>query len=178
MMSQSQLAHTIQVPQNQIRIAFWPPAGHTRVLQTAGLNGCTAVGIISPTAGILAHIAPILNVQSLLAAGHSTTNDPGRVNLSMLLQVVISTYNQYRTHFSSGRSFILLAMHGGDLALPEHRAITNAVLQRLQLPIVITYYNTIALGVPRPEGVTQVDIVSDGGGGMPVVYVNGQVIQV
>lgn len=173
-MSQSQnQSHTIQVPQNGVRIAYWPPHGTTRVLATSGLNGCTALGIISPQAGILAHIAPIPEGQST-ATGN---DDPGKRNLIRLVQAVIDLYNRNRAYFPEAQSFVVVAMYGGSTALPEHRQTIQAVLQRLGLRYIVKEYNVLAPGTPRSPGETSVAIVSDGTGRMPTIYVNGNVLQ-
>lgn len=170
--SQNQ-SYTIQVPQNAVRIAFWPPHGTTRVLATSGLNGCTALGIISLQAGILAHIAPLPEGQF----ASTGDDDPGKRNLISLVQAVIDLYNQNRAYFPTAQSFVVVAMYGGATALPEHRQTVQAVLQRLGLPCIVKEYNVLNPGTPRSPGETSVAIVSDGLGNMPTIYVNGNVLQ-
>lgn len=168
--SQSQ---TVQVLQNAAQIAYWPPYGTTRVLATSGLNGCTALGIVSPLAGILAHIAPLSDGQSAT----SDDDDPGKRNLINLVQAVIDLYNQNRAYLAVAQSFVVVAIYGGSTALPEHRQTIQAVLQRLGLPCIVKEYNVLETGTPRAPGETSVVIVSDGLRNMPAVFVNGNLLQ-
>ncbi|KAK1087305.1 hypothetical protein LTR33_001125 [Friedmanniomyces endolithicus] len=158
-------SHTIRVPQNAVQIAYWPPHGTTRVLATSGLNGCTALGIISPQAGILAHIAPIPGGQSATTGN----DDPGKRNLIRLVRAVIDLYNRNRTYFPVAQSFVVVAMYGGSTALPEHRQTIQAVLQRLGLSCTVKEYNVLDAGTPRSPGETSVAIVSDEGADAPPV---------
>lgn len=165
-------SHTIQVAQNSIQIAYWPPHGTTRVLATSGLNGCTALGIVSPQAGILAHIALLPDASAL-----NREQDPGKRNLINLVQAAIDLYTRNRAYFQITQSFIVIAMYAGSTALPEHQRTILAVLQRLGIPCIVKEYNALEPGAPRPPGYTSVSIVSDGAGNMPTVYVNDSVLQ-
>ncbi|KIX03846.1 uncharacterized protein Z518_07399 [Rhinocladiella mackenziei CBS 650.93] len=159
---------TVLVPMNEVGIAFWSSTRH--YLATEGLNGCTGVAIISRTAGILAHIAPLPpNTQS-------NNNNSGHENLVRKMQRVITLYNTYRAHFPEGRSCIVAAVYQNAVALPEAVQTITAVLNRLGLPIKITYYNVLESGTARFPGQTSI-VIDANAGGWPKMYVNNQEVR-
>ncbi|KAK1045596.1 hypothetical protein LTR74_018105 [Friedmanniomyces endolithicus] len=158
------LPDTVLVNMNEVKIAFWPPSGPTRVLATEGLNGCTGVGIISRHAGILAHIAPLPPVETW-----SGLTDPGKQNLILKLQAVINLYNTYRHYFPQAESFVVIAYHLGSVANAEADRVVRAVLGRLGLSITTRLYNVLEAGTDRASGRTAIVIVAAVQGVMPVV---------
>lgn len=118
---------TVLVLQNEVKLASWLPRAPTKWLATEELNGCTGVAIISPHAGILAHIAPV----PTLASVSTGRNDPGRENLTAKLQEVIYLYNRFRQFFAANQGHVVAALFGGTQALPEAIRMATGVLYRL-----------------------------------------------
>ncbi|KAL2431444.1 hypothetical protein ABEF95_009027 [Exophiala dermatitidis] len=164
-------ADTVLVPMNQVGIALRSPTRPYGYLATEGLNGCTGVAIISSTAGILAHVAPLppgSTSTTQLASGHQ--------NLVAKIQGMINLYNTHKSHFPQGRSCIVAAVYQNAVALPDAIRTITAVLDRLGLPIKIIYYNVLNAGVARLPGQTSV-VIDATAEGWPKMFVNNQEIQ-
>jgi len=75
---------------NQVNIASRPPETDVRYLATGFLNACTAIAIISPQAGILAHIAPV--------APDSTAQSLEQTANAALANEAQPSHGRYSTH--------------------------------------------------------------------------------
>lgn len=161
-------AQTVLVQQNEVKIAFWKPRGQTKWLATEGLNGCTGVAIISPYAGILAHISPVPS----MASSSTGRNDPGQENLFAKLQLVISLYNTYKPFFTSSEGYIVAAVFRGTHALPQAIQTARAVLGRIGVQPAVHNYDVLAPGTTRASGQTSIVIEAGALGAMPKIFVN------
>ena len=153
----------IYTPMNEVKIAFW--SEHRRLI-TDRLNGCTGVAIISPTAGILAHIPPRPDM---------SLSDPraGTQNLNRILQDMINLYNANRRHFDHGHSFIVAGIHQNIVAVPDALHTAQVVVHRLHLPFAVKYYQVLEASQPRAAGQTSI-VIEGTVGQWPRVYVNNE----
>ncbi|RVX75977.1 hypothetical protein B0A52_00334 [Exophiala mesophila] len=156
--------NAVLVPMNKVRIAVWDS---TPYLGTEGLNGCTGVAIISKTAGILAHIAP------LPPGTYSNTDDAGHENLVAKMEQMISLYNMHEAHFLEARSCIVAAVHESAVALPEAVATIRTILHHLELPVKVIYYKVLESGTFRMPGQTSI-VIDATARGWPKMYRNNQ----
>jgi len=161
----------VAVPPNGVKLAEWKPGGPTMALLTQGLNSCTAVGIISTKAGILAHIAPFADEDIHLLNAPEPV-DIGARNLAAKLDQVVDLYNRYRHLFPETRSFILAALDATTITNPDAVALCRHTLGSLRLPLTIDGYQRLPPSVGRPLGWTWVVIKVERFGEMPRVYVN------
>ena len=152
----------VYVPMNQVDIAFWSEIDY---LYTHSLNSCTGVSIVSPKAGILAHIPP-----------RPSPNQSGDLNLRNMLQRVINLYNQNRQYFSQSRSIIVLGVWNNEPSSADQVRVVRLILGQLGLPIRAVDYNVLGVAAARPTGYTSMVIASNGDGHWPTVYVNEQAI--
>jgi len=100
---------------NGIRLAFWPP---TRHLATKNLNACTAVGIVSPYAGILAHIPPLPDMMSYTP---TACLDHARRFMQAITHLVVDNAASFPRPGS--RSFVVEAYDGGAGGVPTHMQV-------------------------------------------------------
>lgn len=145
---------TVTVAMNQVGAAYW--ANHN-YLVTEGLNGCTGICIVSSWAGILAHIAPY--------------GDP---NIVAKLQEVINYYNTMRAYFAEPRSLIIAALYEGAEGQPNAVRTATSILNRLNIPMKVEYYQVLEAGSARLNG--QTSVVIDRTSGTPKIYVNNREI--
>lgn len=150
---------TLLVPMNEVKSGRW--SSSLQFLATEGLNGCTAVAVMSENAGILAHIAP------------RTIITPGDQNVRLLMQQVINHFNLGRQYglFPPASGIILAAVYEGMVALPEARAVIQAVLDRLGVSIQYEEYHVRKQDQARARGETSF-IIHGGNGAKPQMYIN------
>ncbi|TKA65155.1 hypothetical protein B0A55_10978 [Friedmanniomyces simplex] len=120
---------TIEVQQNDVQIAFWPPESTVRYLVTGALNTCTAIAIISPRAGILAHIAPLPNGTTGIQPG----TDPGPVHVRGLLTTLTTLFMDNQDKFDPSETWVIAGIWNNRPAMEDGIRLTNAVLTRLRL---------------------------------------------
>ncbi|KAH0842988.1 hypothetical protein AYO21_03298 [Fonsecaea monophora] len=161
---------TIYVPMNRVDIAFW---SRTDYLYTDSLNGCTAVIIISPHAGILAHIAPRPSGAEL----NRVNAEDGDRNLREKMQQVIDLYNANRYYFQDARTRVVVAVYRYSIALPTTVNTIDAILNHLRLPIRTNHYDVLEPNSQRPFGHTYIVIASRGSGYWPTLYVNERMVE-
>lgn len=157
-------ADTVLVPMNEVRSGPW--SSSLQFMVTEGLNGCTAITILSNKAVVLAHVAP------------RTPTTDGEQNVRALMQLVIQHYNTRKTEGffpDSTTSIILAAVYDGTVALPEQINITRAVLVRLGLPITSRQYRVREQGENRTAGETSM-IIHGRDSREPHTYVNDQLM--
>lgn len=159
----------IIVPVNQVRIAIWPPLTTIRYLATAALNSCTGVVIVSPEAGILAHIAPLPpgTTQQHLNQNPNVAN----VNARSLLQAVANLYQANRSMFATSQTYVVAGIFGDRPAMPDVIRMINQFFANLRLPVIWKSY-PVVIG-RRPEGYSSIVVHAERPGTMAVVYVNG-----
>lgn len=160
------------VQQNDVQIAFWPPETTVRFLVTAALNACTAVAIISPKAGILAHIAPLPNGTTTIAPG----TNPGPEHVRGLLRRLASLYLNNRSKFDPSETWVIAGIWNNQPAMADGIRLINAALTQLGLTATWRNYSVIPQGQPRREGETSVVIHTYQPGVMPRIYVNNTLL--
>lgn len=159
----------IIVPVNQVKIAFWPPETHIRYLATGFLNSCTALAIISPQAGILAHIAPIApgsTTQSL-----EQTPNAALANARPLIAAVAQLYRAHQSKFNPSQTIVVAGIFNGNPAMADVIRMISAFATQLALPVTWKSYN-VTTAQDRPEGHTSVIIYAAQVGSMPIVYMS------
>lgn len=169
-------ADTTFVAMNEVSIVFWPPRSNTRYLAAEELNSCTAIGILSPTAAILAHIAPRESGTQRQAT--TATSNPGMRNLRDKSTEIRSLHSQNRAHFENEQTFVLAATYQGQPALADSvRWINTALTTMLQIRRVLwKSYPVLEPGTTREAGQTSVVIGCSGVGVLPTVFVNNTCI--
>ncbi|KAL1587584.1 hypothetical protein WHR41_03851 [Cladosporium halotolerans] len=165
-------SETVAVPQNDVRIAFWPPENKVRFLVTGALNACTAIAIISPKAGILAHIAPLPNGTTTIAPG----TDPGPGHIQGLLRRLATLYLSNRVHFNPTETWVVAGIWNNQPAMADGIRLMNAALTQLQLTAIWRNYPVMPRGQSRREGETSVVIHAYQEGMMPRVYINNTLL--
>lgn len=155
----------ILVPMNEVMSCHWGP--DQQFLATEGLNGCTAIAILSKFAGVLAHVAPMTEV----ATGDQNTRE--------LLQRVIQAYNTGRQHnvFPPATSVVLAAVYQGNVALPDAVDLIKRVLNRLEIPIMYKEYRVRERRQLRMSGETSI-VLRGQSGCDPEVYINNQRVDI
>lgn len=159
----------VRVEVNDVRMAVWPPNQTTQFLVTANLNACTAIAIISPTAGILAHIPPLpTNISE------ETLRENPNIGMWNVHRLVASLHNIYTAniaHFRDSRTFVVAGIFRQEPAMADAIRHINTYLQNLSLPVTWRSYPVVETG-NRPEGFTSVVIWAETEGEMPAVFIN------
>lgn len=164
-----QESEKIIVPMNRVAIAFWPSETSVKYLATGGLNGCTGIVIVSPRAGILAHIAPLPpgSTQQTLDRNPNTSVDNARV----LLQAIIDLYQNNRDKFDISQTYVVAGVFNNSPAMPDVIRMIQQLFARLQLPVIWKSYPVLSEGL-RPEGYSSTVVHAKHRGTMPDVYIN------
>ncbi|KAI9694258.1 MAG: hypothetical protein M1820_009061 [Bogoriella megaspora] len=152
---------------NRVGITWWPPHGTSSYLATYALNGCTGVAIVSPQAGILAHVAPL---------DPNNPQGPATENLRQRMQEMVYHFNTNIAYFTTSQSMVLAAVHERAEALPDAIDSITRTLAQLGLPLFIRGYPVIPAGTPRPPGTTAIVIQPRTPAQMPLIYVNDQIV--
>ncbi|RMJ21688.1 hypothetical protein PHISP_07437 [Aspergillus sp. HF37] len=154
---------TISVTMNAVQfIAFQQPK--PTCLVTEGLNGCSAIAIVSQHAAILAHVVPRL----------STVSDnphEGDQNMQARMNEVAALFRHYSNSFGGNRACVVYAVMGGSTALPDQKAIIDRTLQTLGLDYTNCPYIVVPTASRQPGHGT---IVIDARSGSPKVYVDDE----
>lgn len=164
----AQGAVTTQVRQDEVKMVQWPPRTSVRYLVTGALNSCTAIAIISPKAGILAHIAPLPDGTTRIEPG----TNPGRAHVTGHLNNLTTLYTNNRDKFDPSETWVIAGIWNNSPAMADGIRLANITLQRLGLQASWRQYPVIARGQPREEGRTAVVVYAHQQGAMPIVYVN------
>ncbi len=159
---------SLEVHQNDVQIAFWPPETDVRYLVTGALNSCTAVAIISPTAGILAHIAPLPDGTTMIEPG----TNPGPAHVISLLQRLAALFVANRDEFNPRETWVIAGVWNNRPSMDDGIRLTNGVLGQLGLTPSWRSYSVIPPRGQRAEGQTSVVVHAYQEGVMPRVYVN------
>lgn len=161
----------IIVPMNQVRIAFWPPETAVKFLATGGLNSCTGVAIISPQAGILAHIAPLPpgSTQRTLEQNPNASVD----NAVALLRAVAGLCRANQDKFGTNQTYVVAGIFNNSPAMPDVVRIMQPFFVNLRLSVIWKRYPVVSEGA-RPEGYSNIVVHAERPGTMPKVYINGQ----
>lgn len=151
---------------NQVDTALSVRPGRKKYFATENLSASTAVAIFSPTAAILANIAPTNPL--IPTVGWQT-------NLNAKLRELSAAYSLFSTHFPNPQVMVLAAEKpSGELTSPETLLKANWFLQSvLKVPYGNIYLKSFPLGsVQSQRGETSLVIWWHGSGEMPVVIVN------
>jgi hypothetical protein len=173
------LHETVLVEVDTVRIVFWSPATNIRYLATGALNSCTAFAIISPRAGILAHILPLPHgstAESLRADPMS--HQAAARYVHRILQETGRLYNTWRILFNPSETYAV-AGKIGDRAYASSAAVglIRSLTEELGIPLKLEEYDVIFDGRPRETGRTSIVIDAATPGQMPAVYVNNQWVE-
>ena len=143
---------------NQVRFTQFSAV---QAVGTQNLNGCTAVAVVSNFGTILAHIPPL---------PFPTPNpDAGIQNLRARMAEVVTLYQHYQNLFPPGAaSLVVMAIFGGQIALPDHIHETRQILSQYNLTPKFSVYEVTQGGHPGPAAGT---VFIDARQGQPVVYV-------
>lgn len=154
---------TVNVPMNEVRLVAFQSVRQA-CLVTEGLNSCSAAVIASKNAAILAHIAP---------QPPSTLNNPdaGDQNMQSKMDQVAALFTRYKTYFEGNHVWIVYAVIGNRIALPDQKAIIDRALHQLDLNYTNCPY-TVVPGFYRPSG--HGTVVVDARSGTPEVYIDEQ----
>lgn len=157
---------SLEVLMDQVRLAPFGP-GQYNGIYTEGLNACTVVTIVSPSAAILAHISPRPNLTQ-------TGAHVGVDNCTSKMNQVIALYQQNVHLFPPGRTtWVISAMYEGQPALPEHRRIIEQKLQQAGLAYTNAMY--LVLEAHEARGVEKGTVCVDASNaGEPYVFVEGR----
>ncbi|KAJ5654788.1 hypothetical protein N7490_001791 [Penicillium lividum] len=155
------LPGTVNVPMNAVRFMAFQPGQNCLI--TEGLNSCSAVAIVSPRAAILAHIAPRLP--------GSTSPHAGDENMHARMNEVAALFTRFASYFQGNHVWVVYAVVGNYIALPDQKAIIDQTLQTLSLSFTNWPY-TVVPGLYRPPG--HGTVVIDARSGIPEVYIDGQ----
>lgn len=155
------LPGTVNVPVNAVRFMAFQSAGQT-CLVTHGLNSCSAIAIVSQHAAILAHIAP-------QPATNSNNPYAGDQNMQARMNEVATLFTSYSTYFQGNHVWVVYAVMGNWIALPDQKAIIDRTLEGLGLNYTNCPY-TVVPGLYRPPG--HGTVVVDARNGTPEVYID------
>ncbi|GIZ37909.1 hypothetical protein CKM354_000133800 [Cercospora kikuchii] len=150
---------TFFVPMNEVRSGPW--SAGLQFLATEGLNGCTAVAVMSEYGAILAHIAP------------RTSTRTGDQDVRDLMAEVVCHFGMGRAAglFPDATGIVLAAVHENEVALSDTVRVIKAVFERLGVPVRFGTYRVRGQGEMRARGETSIFI--HGRSGMtPQTYVN------
>lgn len=153
------LPGTVNVAMNAVRFMAFQ-AGQMCLI-TEGLNSCSAVAIVSNQAAILAHIAP--------REPGSTSPHAGDDNMRARMGEVAALFSRHASYFQNTRVWVVYAVLGNHMALPDQKAIIDQTLSSLCLTFTNIPY-TIIPGVYRPDG--KGTIVIDARTGIPEVFID------
>lgn len=158
------------VATNDVGGAFWPPETAVKYLATGFLNACTGIVIISPLAGILAHIAPLPPGSTR----ESLARNPNAAvqNAQNLLRNVAQLYNANRAKFSSTQTIVVAGIFDNSPAMGQVIHVINAFFANLGLPIIWQSYPVLNADTRRPFGYSSIIIHAATRGATPIVYLN------
>jgi hypothetical protein len=148
------------------RTEFFIPKGQTRFIYTEGLNGCSAVVIVSTFACIMAHIPPLPEF----------THDPniGDENVRLMMDDISLAFQANRPSFPASHSWVVIATWRGQVALSDQAAILEDTIdQRLGIPRTTVSYYVLDPEEPRHE-LKGTLIVAAMPQKMPRVWIEGQ----
>ncbi|KAK3616233.1 hypothetical protein LTR56_026094 [Elasticomyces elasticus] len=159
------------VSMNRVEVAFWPPETAVKYLATGGLNSCTGVAIVSPQAGILAHIAPLPpgSTQSTLDQSPNASVDNARV----LLRAIADLYRSHQDKFGTSQTYVVAGIFNNSPAMSDAIRIIQQFFSNLQLPVIWKSYPVVTEGL-RPNGYSNIVVHAEHLGAMPRVYINDQ----
>ena len=156
-----------EVAMNEVRLLLFQSTGKC-CIGTSGLNGCTAVIIVSPSAAILAHIPPRPNMDM-------TNDEAGNQNVQARMSEVATLFHQYKSYFPPTKTtWVVSALYEGKIALPEQKAIIEKSLRQMGTRFANVTYVVSKPGQPRrpAHGTVFVEFR----GGTPLVYVEDRLI--
>ena len=155
------------VPKDDGRFFEFKP-GSTACFGTRDLKGCSAVLLVSPTAGILAHIAP----------GNPHTGVKAKEYFGRMMVRFIALANAHREHFAQNVSGGLVAyalLDDGDYSEEVLELAKSIFKKNLDVPLqIVDYYapkDTNKANDPPRE-----TVLIDPAGGRPNIYVEDQLI--
>lgn len=164
------------VPMNGVGFADWPPESHIQFLVTSGLNGCTGVAIVSPKAGILAHIAPLpldWTYEKLRA-----NPNLGQENLDTRLREISNLLRVHGAKFDPAETYVFAGIYpdpntrAPTPGQPETIRRINQFMSALRLPIIWKSYPVLPTTQSRPDGYSTIVVHAYAQGRMPKVYFN------
>lgn len=157
---------TVVVLMNEAKIALFPPYSPIKNLITEGLNGCSGIVIISPYAGILAHIPPIPRA----------TTDPtaGMRNVNLVMARVEQMYRENLRYFPTTHTWTVAAMYQSSIALQEQVTAISTVLTRLGLSPRMVTYDVVRPGMTRTPDKGTIIITAIAQGQFPIVMLDGR----
>jgi hypothetical protein len=141
----------------------------TPCIGTDGLGSCSVILIVSPYAAIMGHISPRPN--------GSNPSDPnaGDDHVRSFMDQVTHYYQQSRQSFPAGSSsWVVCAVFGGAVALPDQQRIMEKGLRDIRLPVDSSQTYLVPFTTDNPD---RGSVFVDGRGDIIRVYVEDRLVR-